>query len=347
MPSCRSLALRQRPTAGRAFALAAVALLAACGSMEKDTLRSRLLDLEKNQRIREHGLSVARVELTRGAGDVELTYLSVACTGERASDVPVVLVHGTPSTLCSWVDVIFGGDGYAGLAATHDVVALEVAGHGMARADLAPYDYQVCADFVRGALRALDLGPVHLVGNSYGGEFAWRVAVDAPELVASLTLLDSSGYARPEGGFLPEEEEMRDNGLARIGWMLNSEERVASALEPHFAALPEDRSAEVFLVCENAHNWRAMVDLVRDENGDRSHELGRIAAPTLLVWGERDLAYPVEAYGRRFAQDIPQSTLVVVPDAGHYSARGTAARGHPASSRASTTCTATACAATT
>lgn len=302
--------------------LAAVALGAAsCGSMSKETLRTRLLELDKNAAIRDHGLSDTTVAVPGDDGataEVELTYLKVDCTGERVSDVPVVLVHGTPSTLLCWVDVVFGGPGYAGLAATHDVIAIEIAGHGMATGDLAPYDYQRCADFLAAALRGLELERVHLVGNSYGGEFAWRVAVDEPERVASLALLDSSGYARPEGGFLPEEQEMRDNGLAKIGWILNSEDRVAGALEPHFAGLPDGRAEEVFLVCENAHNWHAMVDLVRDENGERAGDLPDVKAPTLLVWGERDLAYPVENYGRRFDEDIPDSTLVVVPDAGHY-----------------------------
>jgi len=72
------------------------------------------------------------------------------------------------------------------------------------------------------------------------------------------------------------------------------------------------------LVCENGENWRAMVDLARDENGERSADLERLAQPALLLWGERDIAYPPERFGRLFADTIPKARFVLVPDSGHY-----------------------------
>ena len=41
-------------------------------------------------------------------------------------------------------------------------------------------------------------------------------------------------------------------------------------------------------------------------------------APTLVLWGEDDIAYPLDVYGERFADDIPNARLTVLPDAGHY-----------------------------
>jgi pimeloyl-ACP methyl ester carboxylesterase len=61
-----------------------------------------------------------------------------------------------------------------------------------------------------------------------------------------------------------------------------------------------------------------MTELARDENGTRQHEIARIAAPTLVVWGADDLAYDVDAVGRRFAAEIPDARLVVLDDTGHY-----------------------------
>ena len=111
---------------------------------------------------------------------------------------------------------------------------------------------------------------------------------------------------------------MRENSLAKIGWMLNSRERIETALTPHFDGIPPDRTEEFFLVCENSTNWKAMIDLARDENGDREAELADLNAPTLVLWGEGDVAYPLEIYGKRFARDIPGAELVVLPDTGHY-----------------------------
>jgi pimeloyl-ACP methyl ester carboxylesterase len=71
-------------------------------------------------------------------------------------------------------------------------------------------------------------------------------------------------------------------------------------------------------VCENALNWRIMVNLARDENGTRSDELSSLAMPTLLVWGADDVAYPVERFARRFEADIADAELVVMEGCGHY-----------------------------
>lgn len=120
---------------------------------------------------------------------------------------------------------------------------------------------------------------------------------------------------------------MREWSVARLGYLVNSEPRVASALDPHFdgGADPE-RVKEVFLGLQNRGNWNAMIDLVRDENGARAGELSGLRAPTLLLWGELDQAYPPATFGATFAERIPAARLIVVPGAGHYPHEQTPAR---------------------
>lgn len=293
-----------------------------CSSLSKAELEAQLLALDKNGAIREHGLSRRPVTLeTDGTThELELVYLHVEPTRSDApGDLPpVVLIHGTPATLCTWTETIFGGAGFEGLAAKREVYALEILGHGVAPGSIEPVTFQLCADFLNAGLDALDLDSVHLVGNSYGGEFAWRAALDRPDRIASLTLIHASGYERRPGDWLSEEIEMRENGLADWGYLINSRDRIESALLPHFQTVPPERVDEFFLVCENRVNWKAMVDLAQDENGERSGELPRIEAPTLVLWGEKEVAYPVDVYGRRFAEDIPGARLEVMDGAGHY-----------------------------
>ncbi|TAJ19073.1 MAG: alpha/beta hydrolase, partial [Planctomycetota bacterium] len=214
---------------------------------------------------------------------------------------------------------IYGVDGEPSPVGDGEIYLLEVAGHGVARADLRAASFQDCADHVRGFLAALDLTGVTLVGHSYGGEFAWRAALDAPDRVARLVLIDSSGYQRPADAWLPEEHKLREWPGAQYGYLLNSRERLRPALQLHFdAPISADQLEEMYLCCDNAANWRAMTALCRDENGTREHELAALAQPTLLVWGERDVAYPVERVARRFERDIPDARLVVIAGAGHY-----------------------------
>ena len=301
----------------------AIMFSGACQSLSKPKLEQRLRELDKNASVGALERATFTADLGNGPEALELVYRHVAAE-DPVDPVPIVLIHGTPSTLFSWTELIGGapdgplGEGFAGLGATRDVYALEVIGHGIAPSNSAPISFERCARFAAAALRALERERVHLVGSSYGGEFVWRAALNEPELIASVTLIDSSGIGRRPQDWLSEELVMRDNSLATLGWMLNSRERIEAALAPHFRGLPPDRVEEFFLVCENAENWKAMVYLARDENGEREGELGNLQPPTLVLWGADDIAYPLEVYGQRFADEIPHAELVALPDCGHY-----------------------------
>lgn len=284
--------------------------------MNKSEVEERLLALEKNRPVREAGLQVRKAEVTILGEPIEAEY-----RWHQAGDEGpiVVLVHGTPSSLVTWTDVVHGGAEFEGLSKSCRVYALDVLGHGTTRTEFSPYTFQACADWVSGFLDMLDLRDVTLVGQSYGGEFAWRCALDRADRVSRLALMSSSGFARRDDEWLPEEVQMRENWLAKIGWLVNSRERLRPAVDLHFAApSPPERIDEYFLVCENGENWRAMVDLARDENGTRSADLERLTQPALLLWGERDIAYRPERFGRLFADTIPKARFVLVPESGHY-----------------------------
>lgn len=308
--------------------LLAVALAPSC-SLPKDELESRLLALPKNAAFAAEGMERVAVTVTADDGPREVTArvvrLPAAASDPQAAARPaVVLVHGTPGSLFSWSDLVFGAGRLAGRA---PLVLVDVLGHGITDAEIDELGFQDCADWIVAVLEALDLRDVVLVGHSYGGEFAWRAALDAPDRVARLVLSSSAGYTRADDEWLPEEEAMRELALADIGWWFNSEERVEVALQPHFRedVTGSDRLAEMTAVLDNADNWRAMVDLARDENGDRAAELTELRQPTLLLWGAEDIAYSVDDWARRFAADIPHATLLPLDGAGHYPAEETPA----------------------
>ena len=132
-------------------------------------------------------------------------------------------------------------------------------------------------------------------------------------------MLDTSGFPRNDDEWLSEEEAMREMSLAYIGYVLNSEERIESALAPHFPeGVTADQIREIYLVCDNADNWEAMVDLARDENGMRSSDLSNLTQPTLLLWGAEDAAYGIERFARLFEEAIPDARLVLIEGSGHY-----------------------------
>ena len=111
---------------------------------------------------------------------------------------------------------------------------------------------------------------------------------------------------------------MREWSVARLGYLLTARTGVAFALDPHFdGAADEDRVREVFLGLENRTNWGAMIDLVRDENGERAGDLGRIAAPTPRLRGAGSGVLARDVRGRVRAAD-PRRAPRGDRGAGHY-----------------------------
>lgn len=312
VPLCLAAAHRRLEVGGSVrFAITLLAtsiLTTGCASLPKDEVEARLLALDRSP-----ATAIERVPVTyRGEAAEAIVSRTHAQTPGGA--IPIVFVHGTPGSLLGVAPLVD-----AGLAARHEVVAIDVLGHGMTRATPpSPLTFQDAADWVVAVLDALALGPVCLVGHSYGGEFAWRAALDRPDLVDGLVLVDSSGLPRPPDAFLPEEVKMREWSVATYGWLLNSRDRMRGALEPHVDVVEDAWLEELFVVCENADNWRAMVELCRDENGTRASELGDLTVPTRLIWGEEDIAYPAEEVGRAFEAAIPSARLVVIEGTGHY-----------------------------
>ena len=118
-----------------------------CSSLSKQDLERELSALGKNTSIR----SLERIEFDADLGDgnesFELVYHSATAqsAGEHA---PVVLVHGTPSTLFSWGELIHGTNDFAGLLDSRDAYAIEIVGHGIAPTDDTPITFERCARFV-------------------------------------------------------------------------------------------------------------------------------------------------------------------------------------------------------
>jgi 3-oxoadipate enol-lactonase len=166
-------------------------------------------------------------------------------------------------------------------------------------------------------LTELAPGPVHFVGLSMGGFVAMRMASRRPELVRSLMLLETS--ADPE----PAENVGRYRLLTHAVRLLGPR-AVMRQVEPimlgrsirHDPSRAADRRRFADIMMRRRDVWRA-VNGVIDRAGVYD-ELARIAAPTLVVVGDEDVA-TVPAKSERLRAAIAGSKLVVVPRAGHSS----------------------------
>ena len=118
--------------------------------------------------------------------------------GPRDDPTPVVLLHGTGSSLHTWEGWV------SGLKETRRVITLDLPGFGLTgpyTGSYAPQDYSAdtTARFVLDVLDHLRVARAVVGGNSLGGEVAWRMAVLAPQRVDRLVLVAPAGTA-----FTPE-----------------------------------------------------------------------------------------------------------------------------------------------
>ncbi|HZT09120.1 MAG TPA: alpha/beta hydrolase [Chloroflexota bacterium] len=154
--------------------------------------------------------------------------------------------------------------------------------------------------------------PVRLVGFGLGGWIAAEVAVRCPQAVERLVLVDSVGIKI-------SDRETRD--IADPFILIGDEQQPMFWHDPstHRVPIPTPTMPEQVLqrTLRNAeaamyYGWKPYM-----HNPKLRQRLHRIAAPTLVVWGEEDRIVS-RSYGQAFAESIPDARFVAIPDSGHY-----------------------------
>jgi non-heme chloroperoxidase len=219
---------------------------------------------------------------------------------------PLVFLHGVTDSWRSFEGLL------SILPAEIPAYAISQRGHGDSSRPAAGYLYQDLASDLRFFMEALDLPPAVVAGHSMGAMVAKRFAADYPDRVAGLVLM--GGWASLHGHRV--FEEFATAAMPTLTDPIDP----AFVREFQLSTLAREVPAQVVetAVSESlkvpAYVWRAAFEgfLSNDSSADSE----RIAAPTLIAWGDRDL------YANRSDQDallarIGESRLVVYEGAGH------------------------------
>lgn len=235
--------------------------------------------------------------------------------GPRDDAEPIVLIHGTSSSLHTW-------DGWAdALKAQRRVIRMDLPAFGLTGPNPEHhYSQDVYVAFVKAVMDELKVSKAIVAGNSLGGEIAWMLAVRHPERVSRLVLVDAGGYVIPPDGMpiafkmaqYPILKPMVGNTLPR-GMVESSVRSVYGKAEK---VTPEliDRYYELAL---REGNRLALFDRFRDaSHGRYAAEIKQVKQPTLILWGMQDRLIP-PTHGQRFKADIKGSQMVTFDDLGH------------------------------
>jgi haloacetate dehalogenase len=215
---------------------------------------------------------------------------------------PLLLLHGYPQTHVMWRDVA------PPLAERFTVVAADLPGYGESfkppvAGDHAPHSKRALAGDLVAAMRALGHERFAVAGHDRGGRVGYRMALDHPEAVARLAVLDivptGEVWERADATFalgywhwsflaqpapLPERliagdpDAYFEHHLARIGLGGAQGRYPPAVLAAYRAQLYEPATVEA--ICED---YRAGAGIDREHDG----EGGRIGCPLLVLWGAR------------------------------------------------------------
>lgn len=246
---------------------------------------------------------------TADANGIKTNYL------EAGKGDPVVLIHGSGpgvTSYANWRLVL------PALAEDFRVLAPDMVGFGFSeRPANIKYGVQTWADQVVGLMDTLELPTAHLVGNSFGGAIALRIATQHPDRVGKLVLMGSMGVPFPitEGlervwGYEPSFENMRKvlDVFAYSRDLVNdelAEVRYRGSIQPGFqesfaAMFPAPRQRWVEAMCTPEDDIR------------------RLPHRTLIVHGREDQVIPVQT-SLRLMELIDNADLSVFSHCGHWS----------------------------
>jgi pimeloyl-ACP methyl ester carboxylesterase len=215
------------------------------------------------------------------------------CAGRRGT--PLVLIHGLGSSAETWALLM------PLLSKEYLVYAPDLPGFG--RTPLAPEGTNIKTHvlYLERFLAVLGYPRVALVGNSLGGWIATRFAVEHPERVEKLYLLNSAGLKR-ENLHSPYVQD-------RLAANSSLEQMLGYSLPvPAFVmdALIRNSQTPAYAGFIRGYDPREELDAV----------LADVQAPTTIIWGERDNLLPVIC-AHDFHKSIANSELVLLPRVGH------------------------------
>ncbi len=232
---------------------------------------------------------------------------------DKGTGPVLVLLHGMFGDYSDWETVL------QSLTQSFRVIAPDLPGFGASAKPETDYSQGFFVRWLDALLNTLHVHSAVMAGNSFGGEIAIVYAVAHPEKVERLVLVSSGGlryYNEQERSLIREKFSVENLKLitpAAHEWMFQN------------------------VFAQKGTAWRRYLDkqnakLSRPDRGEYAaalhkcillafslyfdDELRRLKMPTLLIWGDGDLVFPI-ALAQRALNRLPNGELVLLEGAGH------------------------------
>ena len=269
-------------------------------------------------------LSKARPKRSRGPNHPEDQYIKVGGINTRYWQAGnrgncIILIHGLGASVEVWMHNI------AALAKDHRVFVLDLPGFGYSEQPplaFCPFDY---ASFIDNFMEALHIPKASLIGQSLGGGVALHYALQFPDKLEKLVLVDCAGFGKEVRWTL------KLMSLPWIGELVTYPTRLGVALFFKFAvrdsAVITRDFIDIYYRIFTRPGFQAfmlkMTRLLLDIRGGKSAVLApimgnlhKIKQPVLIVWGDSDRVFtPQQAYWGK--EKLPDARLHIMKRCGH------------------------------
>jgi haloalkane dehalogenase len=246
-------------------------------------------------------------------GELRLAHL------DEGDGAPVVFLHGEPTWSFLWRKVI-----PAVRDAGYRCLAPDLPGFGRSDkpTDIDWYTYDRHTAAVAGLFQALDLREVTLVVHDWGGPIGLRLAVEQPERIDRLVILDTglfTGHQQMTEAWIAFRDFVARTDDLPVGFLVRGAchhdpgDAVIAAYEAPFPDAAAKAGARAFPLIlptkpedPGAGTGQRVLDALRED-----------ARPKLVLWADSDPVLPLDT-GRRFAAALNTEVAHVIPEAGHF-----------------------------
>ncbi len=239
---------------------------------------------------------------------------------DHGTGLPVVLIHGWPLSGRSWEAQV-----PALVAAGYRVITYDRRGFGGSSQPWDGYDYDTFADDLDAVLSHLELQQVTLVGFSMGGgEVVRYIArhgtsrISAAVLAAAVPPYLYKSEDNPDGGLDDATIEPSRTACGPTGWPSSTSSSPGSSPPATAPTWSASRCASTCSASRPARPRKGTLACIGAfGRTDFRADLAAIDVPTLVIHGDSDGVVPFEVSGKRSAEGIADSTLVVVEGGPH------------------------------
>jgi len=229
----------------------------------------------------------------------------------------VVMIHGFPDYWYTWRRQM------EGLADKFQVVAIDQRGYNLSDkpAGVENYDVRLLIGDVVAVIKHLGQQKAVVVGHDWGGLVAWQVAINVPEVVDRLIILN---LPHPRGltrELANNPEQQKNSAYARRFQAEGAEKTLTAEGLASWVKDPEAKPK--YIEAFKQSDFGAMLNYYkrnypREPYTEDTSPLKKVQAPVLMIHGLKDTALLAPALNGNWDYVERDLTLTTVPTAGHF-----------------------------